>query len=205
MRRDDEGVHKRILGFGAVGLVLIFAAGTILLLQVRVQASGISAPCGAPFDVISGRANWQRWFSTDLTDPRISAARPLVRTEACPTAVNRRTTVAGILAVTGLGLVTGAALLAARDRRRRTQPIPLRTLGALVTGVGAALTVAGFIGLVVLLGRRDAPLFFYVDRWVVAIIGMLVLIPAIALAGSGRALMLFADARVEDRTDHDAS
>ena len=205
MRRDDDGVRRRILGFGAIGVVLMLAAGTVLMLQVRVHASGISASCGAPFDVISGRANWQQWFSTDLTDPRISAARPLVRTEACPTAVNRRTTIAGILAATGLALVTAAALLVARDRRRRTRPIPLRALGAWVTGVGAALTVAGFIGLVVLLANPDAALFLYVDRWVIAIIGMLVLIPTIAVAASGRALMLVADMRVEDRVDNDAS
>ena len=198
-------MRRRILGFGAIGFVLILAAGTVLVLQVRVHASGISASCGAPFDVISGRADWQQWFSADLTDPRISAARPLIRTEMCPTAVNRRTTSAGILAGTGLVLLTAAALLAGRDRRRRTRPTPLRALGAWVTGVGAALTVAGIIGLVVLLANPGAALFLYVDRWVIAIIGMLVLIPAIALAASGRALMLVAETRRQDQVGNEAS
>ena len=66
-----KGVRRRILGFRALGVLLVLAAGTVLLLQVRVDSSGISASCGAPFDVISGRANWQQWFSEDLADPRI--------------------------------------------------------------------------------------------------------------------------------------
>jgi hypothetical protein len=186
-------------------VVLIVAAGTVLLLQVRVDSSGVSASCGAPFDVISGRANWQQWFSEDLADPRIRADSPLVRTESCPAAVNRRTTIAGILGAMAVGLATAGLLLAARDRRRRTQPIPLRTLGAWVAGVGAALTMAGAVGLIVLLANPDAALFQYVDRWVIAIVGMFVLIPAITLAASGRALMLVADTHDEDRAGDEAS
>jgi hypothetical protein len=56
-----------------------------------------------------------------------------------------------------------------------------------------------------LLGNPDAALFQYVDRWVIAIVGMLVLIPAIALAASGRALMLVADTHDDDRTGDEAS
>ena len=200
-----KGVRRRILGLRAIGVVLVLAAGTVLLLQVRVDSSGISASCGAPFDVISGRANWQQWFSEDLADPRIRADSRLIRTETCPTAVNRRTTIAGMLGATAVVLATAGALVAARDRRRRPRSIPLRTLGAWVAGVGAALTLAGAIGLIVLLANPDAALFQYVDRWVIAIVGMLVLIPAIALAASGRALMLVADRRVEDRTGDEAS
>ncbi len=204
-RDDDEGVGRRILGFRAIGVVLVLAAGTVLLLQVRVESSGISASCGAPFDVISGRANWQQWFSEDLADPRIRADSPLVRTETCPTAVNRRTTIVGTLGATAVVLATAGALLAARDRRRRTQRIPLRTLGAWVAGVGASLTMAGVISLIVLLANPDAALFQYVDRWVIAIIGMLMLIPALALAASGRGLMLVADPHDEDRMGDEAS
>lgn len=203
-RHDDQSVRRRILGFRAIGMVLVLAAGTVLLLQVRVDSSGISASCGTPFDVISGRANWQQWFSEDLTDPRIRADTPLVRTETCPTAVNRRTAIAGMLGATAVVLATAAALLAARDRRRATQRIPLRTLGAWVACVGSALTMAGAISLIVLLANPDAALFLYVDRWVIAIIGMLVLIPAVTLAASGRALMLVADTHNEDRIGHEA-
>ena len=199
-----RGVRRRIVGLRAIGVVLVLVAGTVLLLQVRVDSSRISASCGAPFDVISGRANWQQWFSEDLADPRIGADSPLVRTEACPTAVNRRTTIAGMLGATAVVLATVGTLFAARDRRRRPQSIPLRTLGAWVASVGAALTMAGVISLIVLLANPDAALFQYVDRWVIAIVGMLVLIPAIALAASGRALMLIADTHDEDRTRDEA-
>ncbi len=198
-------MRTRILGFGAIGVMLLLAAGLVALLQVRVDSSGLGASCGAPFDVMSGRATWQQWFGEDLADPRIKARTPLVRTESCPTAVNRRTAIAGALGATGLALVTTAAVLGTRDRRRRVRPVPLRTLGAWITGVGAVLTSAGLIGLVVLLANPDAALFLYVDRWVIAIIGMLVLIPAIALAASGRALMLVADTREEDRVDREKS
>lgn len=203
--RHDHGVRRRLIGVGAIGVALLLVAGSFLLLQVTVHSSGINVSCGAPFDVISGRASWQQWFGEDLRDPRISTVTPLVRTEACPTAVNRRTTIAGVLGAAGLALVTAAAMPAARDRRRRTRPIPLRALGAWLTVVGAALTVAGVFGLCVLLANPDAALFLYVDRWVIGIIGMLVLIPAIALAAGGRALMLVADTRDEDRVGHESS
>ena len=196
---------RRTRIFVVFGVVLMVAAGTVLLLQVRVHESGIGASCGAPIDVISGRADWQQWFSADLNDPRVTATDPLVRTETCPTAINRRTMIAGILAATGLALLAVAAFLTPRVRHRHPEPRSLQTLGAWVTGVGATLTTAGVAALVVLLANPRAALYLYVDRWVVAIIGILVLIPAIALTAGGRALMLAANSRVADRADDDAS
>lgn len=193
----------RLLGLRVVGLLLALAAGTVLLLQVSVRASGVGAACGAPFDVMSGRAGWQEWYAQDLTDPRVTARTPLVRTEECPAALNRRTAAAGALGAAAVIAMTAAALPAARDRRRRTRPTPLRTLGTWVTGVGTVLTTSGLIALVLLLVNPDAALFLYVDRWVVAVVGLIVLIPAIALAAGGRALMLVAGTRDEQGTGHE--
>ena len=197
-------VHRRAFLVLPLGAALLVAAGTLLTLQVRVHSSGVSASCGAPFDVVSGRANWQRWFTADLADPRTGDPVPLVRTEACPAAANRRTAIAGTAAAAGVALIA-AALLTRSDPVRHRKPRPLRALGGWVTGVGAALTAAGLIGLVVLLANGDAVLFLYVDRWVVAIIGMLLLVPAIALTAAGGALLLIANGRVDAGAEDDAS
>ncbi len=191
----------RLVGLGAVCGLFLAIAGTVLLLQVRVHRSGLGASCGAPFDVITGRADWQTWYADDLTDPRLTVTTPLVRTEACPAAVNHRTALAGALGA--VGITAGvAAIVIARARHTRSRPTQLRTLGTWVTAIGVALTTAGLVGLVVLLANPHAAVFLYVRRWVVAIIGVIVLIPAIALAAGGRALMLFAETRDErPRTD----
>ncbi len=173
-------------------LLIIVIAGIVLVLQVRVHEGGIAAACGAPFDVISGRGDWQTWYAEDLNDPRLGAQpSTLIRTEGCPAAVNRRTAVAGGLGVVAVLFGAATAILTGRSRVR-TGPTSLGTLGAWVTGVGVVLTLAGFVALIVLLANPSATLFLYVDRWVVATVGSIVLIPAIALAAGGRALMLVA-------------
>ncbi len=194
--------RPRVLALGAVGLVLVLVAATVLALQVRVQSSGVDAACGSPFDVISGRATWEDWFAQDLTDPRVGPRSPLVRTDACPAAVNRRTASAGTLAAAAALLGAAAVLLAARDRARHARParVPLRRLGAWVSGIGAGLTIAGVVALGVLLANPDAALFLYVDRWVIAIVGLILLVPAVVLTVGGRALMLAAEPR-DDRPD----
>jgi hypothetical protein len=74
-----------------------------------------------------------------------------------------------------------------------------------VTGAGAALVGAGLVALGVLLANPRATLFVYVDRWVVAVAGLLVLVPAIALAAGGRALTIAATAHDGDSSDRASS
>ncbi len=182
-------MRSRSLALGAA--TLLITAVLVLLLQVRVHVSGIGATCGAPFDVIAGRADWQTWYADDLTDPRLRSTTALVRTDACPAAVNRRTALAGGFGVFAVIAGATAVLLGTRDRLPPRRP-KLRTLGAWVSGTGIVLTTAGLVALVLLLANPSAPLFLYVDRWVVATVGTIVLVPAIALAAGGRALMLVA-------------
>ena len=195
------------LATGAATFLVLLAAGVVLLLQVRVDAGGTAASCGAPFDVISGRADWQTWYAADLSDPRLGGQAPaLIRTELCPSAVNRRTALSGGLGA--IALVAGAATLTlvAHDRPR-TRRTDLGTLGAWVTGVGMALTAAGLAAMIVLLANPSATLYLYVDRWVVAVVGLIVLVPAIALAAGGRALMLVArtsDGRTKEERTREA-
>jgi hypothetical protein len=183
-------MRPRTFAAAATALVFLTGAAVVLLLQVRVHDGAIAASCGAPFDVISGRADWQTWYAADLDDPRLGPQpSALIRTESCPAAVNGRTLAAGGLGA--IALVAGAAtLLFAATGRRSAGHARLHALGAWVTGIGTLLTGAGLVALIVLLADPSAPLFLYVDRWVVATVGLIVLIPAIALAAGGRALML---------------
>jgi hypothetical protein len=192
-------MRRASLAAGAVTGLVLLAAATVLFLHVRVHTAGVGVSCGAPFDVVAGRADWHTWYAEDLSDPRLDSRQPaLPRTDMCPDAVNRRTLLAGSLGAVALVTGTVAIAVAVRNRPapRRSQ---LRTLGAWVTGVGVALTTAGLAALAVLLANPSATLFLYVDRWVVATVGMLALVPAIALAAGGRALMIGAP-RTEDRS-----
>ncbi len=187
----------------SVAALLLFVASTVVVvLQVRVHADGVGAACGAPFDVFSGRADWQTWYADDLTDPRLTKDTRLVRTDQCPSALNRRTVLAGVL---GAAALAGGSLawIIERRSRPRGRPTPLHTLGVWVTAIGVALTAAGLTALVLLLANGSAALYLYVDRWVVATVGAIVLVPALALAAGGRALMRRAGCPDDESTARD--
>jgi peptidoglycan/LPS O-acetylase OafA/YrhL len=63
-------------------------------------------------------------------------------------------------------------------------------LGGITSLVGAGLTLAGVVGIVLLVADADSTLFLYTDRAVVAVVGLIVLVPAIVLIALGRALVL---------------
>jgi len=65
------------------------------------------------------------------------------------------------------------------------------------------LSIAGVVAIVALVADADSTLFLYVDRPVVGVVGLIVLMPTIALFVIGRALVLVGTylARVEDRVD----
>ena len=65
------------------------------------------------------------------------------------------------------------------------------------------LSLAGVAAIVVLVADADSTLFLYVDRLVVGVVGLIVLIPTIALFVIGRALVLVGTSlgRAEERDD----
>jgi hypothetical protein len=197
------------LALRLVGTVVLVAAVTVMLLQVRVGGAGpTSRSCGSSLDVITDRAGWETWFAHDSIDGATSPAVPLLRTLRCPGAVNARTLVAGVLWAAGL-----VALLASEWMRRsgtsaptpsRGVPARLRRLGQVVTGVGVTLVIAGLVALGVLLADRQATMFIFVGRPVVALIGLVVLTPVLALVAGGKALGLLARG-LEEREARDAT
>ena len=190
------------------GSVLLVAAATVMSLQVRVGGSGQAGrSCGSSLDVITDRASWEVWYAQDTVDAAPGSDAALLRTVRCPEAVNRRSLVAGVLGAAG-----AVALLAAgaSGRRRPSAAVSaggalagrLRRLGAAVTAVAATLVIGGLVALGVLLADSDAGLFMFVSRSMVATIGVVLLVPVLALLTGGRALTILA-AVIEDRENGD--
>lgn len=182
----------------AASVVLLLGAALTLVLQVRVDEGSAEASCGSTLDVVTGRTGWEEWWSRDLADPAEGVGGRLVRSEECPGAVDARLVRAGVLAAVAVALW---ATVEVADRRRHgvfgpapaREPSPalgLQRVGTVLSWVGAALTVGGFVAIVVLVADPDSTLFLYVDRLVVAVIGAIVLIPALALVFAGRAIAL---------------
>jgi hypothetical protein len=182
----------------AVGLLL--AAIALLILQVEVthegEVSGASAQttrtCGSAFDGVADRSGWEVWWAHDLDEPDEAVRAALVRTRQCPDAINRRIVLSAVL-------MAGAASAAAgATRLRRTRTLlhdddvvgRIARLGRMTSYVGVALTVAGAGALALLLADAESTLFLYTDRPVVAVGGLIVLVPAVALIVLGRALAL---------------
>jgi hypothetical protein len=192
-----------------VGAVVLVAAVTVMLLQVRVGGAGpASRSCGSSLDVITDRAGWETWYAQDSIDGATSPGAPLLRTLRCPGAVNARTLVAGVLWAVGLVAVLVSEGLrrgeTTASRPSRGVPVGLRRLGQLVTGVGVALVIAGLVALGVLLADRQATMFIFVGRPLVALIGLVVLTPVLALIAGGKALGLLARG-LEEREARDAT
>jgi hypothetical protein len=192
-----------------VGTVVLVAAVTVMLLQVRVGGAGSTGrSCGSSFDVIADRAGWETWYAQDGIDGATPAAVPLLRTLRCPGAVNTRTLVAGVLWAVGVVALVASGWLR-RDATSASTPscglsARLRRLGLVVTVVGVALVAAGLVALGVLLADRQATMFIFVGRPLVALIGLVVLTPVLALVAGGRALGLLARG-LEEREARDAT
>lgn len=187
-----------------------FAAGAavVLVLQVEVSSQvGVSSEvevsgestvraCGSALDGLVDRVGWEDWWAADLTD----TDAVFLRTTECPGALNARLLAAGLLAALAAGSILAAFVVArlARptapgDRHR------LVRLGRATAWAGVGLTVAGAAAIVVLVADADSTLFLYTDRLVVAVVGLIVLVPAVALAVLGRALVLVATDPVGER------
>ena len=180
--------------------VLAAVAGWLALfvLIAQVEVTGGDDASTRAFDSIVDRSGWQDWWRADLDNPAPASRTELVRTRNCPGAVNTRIGIG-----TGLGLlVAGGAAMTLRDgRRRSTSDRPedgpterLARLARLTTIAGAGLTLAGVAAILVLVADADADstLFLYTDRLVVAVVGLIVLVPPIALIVFGRAMSVVA-------------
>ena len=121
----------------------------------------------------------QQVFGSFCTDPDDGVRSSLLRTTRGPDAVNRQLAIVVVLGAAGLA---GAAAL----RRPRPQPADsslgagLVRLGRATSIVAAALGLAGLAGIVILIADADSTLFLYTDRVVVAVIGLVVLVPTLA-------------------------
>ena len=188
------------------GLAVAGSVGAVVA-QVTVTSDVESATrtCGSAFDALTDRSGWEVWWARDLDEPDDSIRSALIRTDLCPGAVNRRIVVAALLGAVGV-----VSLLFARFRDRRDGKVVgadrpratgLDRLGRAVSWVAAMLLIGGVIAIIGLVADADSTLFLYVDRLVVGIVGLIVLLPAIALLAIGRALVLV-DAELERRA-HD--
>lgn len=174
---------------------MFVAALAVTAFQIRVTdgALGVTRTCGSVFDGVADRSGWEVWWARDLDEPDEAVRSALVRTTHCPEAVNDRILLAAALGTAGLATLIVAGWQ--RPRRESTATTAsvggrLVRLGQVTSVVGAGLTVLGSAAIVSLLADADSTLFLYTDRAVVAAVGLIVLVPAIALFAMGRALVL---------------
>lgn len=189
----------------AVALVLAVLSLAVLAVQVDVTDSGVGATraCGSAFDGLVDRAGWETWWAGDLDEPDDEIRSALVRTTRCPDAVNARIVTAAALAAVSVLVALAAAARHQHDVRRdplawggaRTR---LARLGRMTTVGGTVLTVAGVVAVVVLVADADSTLFLYTDRFVVAVVGLVVLVPTVALVVIGRVVTILADTETPD-------
>ena len=199
-----SSARARWAGAAAAAIALAFASFAAVALALQVEVTDpvvdVTRTCGSAVDSVVDRAGWETWWARDLDEPDPMVRRSLVRTSRCPDAVNGRLVVAGVLGALAVSL---AAVAAATTQQRR-RPLAaadvqhrLVRLGSQTSWLGAVLTLAGIAAVVVLVADADSTLFLYVDRLVVAVVGLIVLVPTVALFVIGRALTILGG--VDDR------
>lgn len=183
------------ISLAVAALAMVGSVG-IVVAQVTVTSDveSVTRTCGSAFDAVTDRSGWEVWWSRDLDEADESIRSALIRTDLCPAAVNRR-----IVLTTLLGALGVVAVLSTRFRLRsgrevvgvdRPRPGGLGRLGRSVSWVAAMLLIGGVVAIIVLVADADSTLFLYVDRLVVGMVGLIVLLPAIALFAIGRALVV---------------
>ena len=204
---DGPGWIRFAAATAAALMVVLLAP--VLLLQIEVTDVDVAATrsCGSVFDSMVDRTGWQQWWTHDLDEPD-EVRSALVRTTRCPQAVNQRVAVAAVIGIAGV--VMGAVAMARKrvDRSTDTTATPVSgrvvRIGRLTSALGGALTLLGIIAIVMLVADADSTLFLYTDRLVVAVVGLIVLIPTITLFVLGRVLVLVgenAQPSERDRSD----
>ena len=198
----------RLLAAIAAALMIVLLAA-VMLVQIEVTDTSVAATrsCGSVFDSVVDRSGWEQWWASDLDEPD-EVRSALLRTSRCPAAVNQRVAIATVL---GIAAVVSGALARARrtaDRSAHTAASTighrLSRIGRLTVALGGTLTTLGIIAIVILVADADSTLFLYTDRLVVAVVGLIVLIPTITLFVLGRVLVLLAESvhsSERDRSD----
>jgi hypothetical protein len=183
----------------ASAVVLATTAGDVLAAQVETThpAGEVTRSCGSAFDALADRSGWEIWWARDLDEPDPEVRAALVRTSGCPDAVNGRLALAAVLGGAAALAVIGALVL--RGDRRWSHPSDdvserLVRLGRITSAVGAIITLAGVVAVVLLVADADSTLFLYTDRLVVGIVGLIVLVPTASLVVIGRALTILGGA-----------
>jgi len=181
------------VGFGVLSIAVL--AGQVEVTDANV---GVTRVCGSALDGLVDRSGWESWWAADLaeTDEAVSAA--LVRTRRCPDAVNTRIAVAAVLGALAVVAALAVFVRSGRDREagRTTERgrSRLARLGRLTALTGVILTGAGVVAVLLLVADADSTLFLYADRFVVAIAGLLLLVPTIVLVVLGRAITIASEA-----------
>ena len=204
---DEVRRARLVAALAASAVVLIALAATIGAAQVEVTNTTVDATrtCGSVFDAVADRSGWEIWWARDLDEPDPEVRSALVRTSGCPDAINGRLALAALFGGGAALAVLGAvALRGGRGRSRASDDVADRLvrLGRITSFVGAILTLAGIVGVVLLVADADSTLFLYTDRLVVGVVGLIVLVPTASLVVIGRALTILGgtDGR-RDRVD----
>jgi hypothetical protein len=213
--RPGEGGRRLVSYVGAAAAAVLGALAVVVLAaqiqvtaevtesdggmsDVGMSASGITRVCGSAFDGVVDRTGWEAWWAADLAEPDDQVRDALVRTTHCPDAVNTRIAIGAFLAAASMAVALAVLVRSRHDRRRgavaQRGPLRLRRLGRVTAVAGSVLTVAGMLAVVWLVADADSTLFLYTDRLVVAVVGLIVLVPALALVVAGWALTIAADA-----------
>ena len=192
----SAGLIRLVAAIAAALMLVLLAA--VLLVQIEVTDAQVAATrsCGSVFDSAVDRSGWEQWWAQDL-DEQEEVRSALVRTSRCPGAVNQRVVVAAVLAI--IAVVSGAVAITRRKADRSADTSAARIgrrvvqIGRLTAALGGALTALGIIAIVILVADTDSTLFLYTDRLVVAVVGLIAIIPTITLVVIGRVLVLVGD------------
>jgi hypothetical protein len=214
--RERTQVRRRTLVLGLLGAVIVLAAAAAAVVAAQVEVTvevtepdvAVTRTCGSVFDSVADRSGWETWWARDLDEANPDVRAALVRTTACPDAINLRLAVGATLG--GIAAILAVVVLALTDRRPRARADSgvgdrLVRLGRVTSYVGAALTIGGLAALVLLVADADSTLFLYTDRLVVGVVGLIVLVPTVALVVIGRALMILGGTGGRSDSTGDAS
>ncbi|NNF55027.1 MAG: hypothetical protein HKN03_11370 [Acidimicrobiales bacterium] len=194
MLRPVSAGGSRFLVLTGTVIAFFFSAGFFFSqVQVTDSRGSTERTCGSPFDSVADRSGWELWWSSDVDDPDQQVREALLRTSLCPSAINDRLVwTAGFGAAAVVGAMVGRRISPARAQHGPSSVLERRVarIGLATSWAGGILTVAGLVGVILLVADADSTLYLYTNRTVVGLIGLIVLMPTIALFSIGRVLAL---------------